>query len=152
MNGFDEVIEKRPYLPGRSDSPVPSQSPPDYISMQNLEREQTKKRSKASSTKSRRHILREKFVEWSKISTSHGYPRIFQSEYMVLKCVWAVLTCVSTGFATYLVYRAIQGYLEYDVTSKIRLVNELPADCKTISINKLKKSFLRGLKILFSSS
>ena len=71
-----------------------------------------------------------KYVYWSTISTAHGYPRIFQSKSNLIRVMWVVMTLFSVALALYLATLAIQRFLLYGVTSKIRYINELPTVCK----------------------
>ena len=66
-------------------------------------------------------------------STSHGLPSIFRTERIVLKIMWLCFLLGSSGVGFYMVVTAVQGYLDFDVVVKIRLIKEIPTEFPTIS-------------------
>ena len=72
--------------------------------------------------------------EWSLVCTFHCYPKIFQYEHKVAKIFWSVLFLVFSGFTAYLVVKGLQDYFEYEVVSKIRIVNEAALTFPTVTV------------------
>ena len=66
-------------------------------------------------------------------STSHGLPSIFRTERIFLKIMWLFFLLGSSGFGFYMIGTAVQGYLNFDVVVKIRLIKEIPTEFPTIS-------------------
>lgn len=78
--------------------------------------------------------LKETVVEWCKSSTSHGLPNIFRNESYILKIIWLLCFCASTGYCFYSLYISIIQYFEYQVTSQISQVFESPTEFPTVTI------------------
>lgn len=57
--------------------------------------------------------------EWSRTTTSHGFPHIIASRSRVLKVIWTIGLLMSIGVCAYMLARCIMQYLEYDVTTTI---------------------------------
>ena len=91
---------------------------------------------KSTSTNSVRKTerIRKIFIEWSLMSTSHCYPKIFQYENIYAKIIWAVFFL---GFAAltfcFLIF-GLLDYFEFEVVSKIRVYNEKVLVYPTITI------------------
>jgi hypothetical protein len=79
-------------------------------------------------------LIKKKFYEIFQESTTHGIPNILHKDNIYLRIFWFILLLVSIGFCAYLIIKAILDYLNFDVTSKIRLVNESPMTYPMISI------------------
>ena len=83
--------------------------------------------------------IKEKFVELSSFSTSHGYPNIFRTKYLSIKILWLFCLSIAIGLCLFLLIRGIKAYLEYGVVTSIEMVEERPALFPTISICDLNK-------------
>ena len=68
------------------------------------------------------------------VSTIHGLPNIVRSERKLTKMLWFIFTLISASLCFYLVVRSVFDYLSFDVTTKIRYINEVPAMFPTITI------------------
>ena len=83
--------------------------------------------------------IKEKFIECSSVSTSHGYPNIFRTKYLPIKILWLFCLSIAIGMCLFLLIRGIKAYLEYGVVTSIEMVEERPALFPTISICDLNK-------------
>jgi hypothetical protein len=63
-----------------------------------------------------------KVVELSADSTAHGYHNIYKTNKILVRIMYAFFFSCSTCFCSYLVVSGILKFLEYDVTSEIRLM------------------------------
>jgi hypothetical protein len=79
-------------------------------------------------------LIKRKIIEWSMISTSHGYSRIFQINNKYLKIMWAFFFIISSGSCGYFVFQNIIDYFKFEVITKIRVVNEASFKFPAISI------------------
>ena len=66
--------------------------------------------------------VKEKFVEWSQSSTSHGYPNIFRTKNTIVKIMWLIFLLAGLGVGIYMVIRGVREYLEFNVTTTIRKI------------------------------
>lgn len=96
--------------------------------------------------------IREVSLEWIKMSTSHGLPRVFQTDQMYLKIFWFILFIVSTGCCIYLTYASVVSFFEYDVIVNIAVNKEqsmlFPAItfCNLVPFNYQKaKTTMQGI-------
>lgn len=64
--------------------------------------------------------IKQKFIEWSQSSTSHGYPNIFRTKNIVVKIMWLIFFLAGIGVGIYMVVRGVNQYFEYEVTTQIR--------------------------------
>lgn len=94
-------------------------------------------RTKMEKEISTKILIKELFVEWSLVSTSHGWPSIFRVKRFYLKVMWAICFLASTGYCGFLVIMSIYDYLEYQVVTKIRLVSEKPVTFPAVTICNL---------------
>ena len=74
------------------------------------------------------------FIEWCALSTSHGIPNIVRTTNWYVKVLWTIFVLFSTGFCAIMVTRVILDYMKNDVITKIRVIKELPADFPAITI------------------
>lgn len=88
--------------------------------MSNLSNSSQLEKEEAKSGREINSRIKEKFVEWSQSSTSHGYPNIFRTKNHILRIMWFVFFLAGIGTSAYLVVTAIQQYLEFGVTTTIR--------------------------------
>ena len=83
--------------------------------------------------------IKEKFIEWSSSSTSHGYPNIFKTKYRLLKVIWTFFLLAAVGCCLFFLTRSINSYLEFGVITNIEMVDERPVIFPTITICDLEK-------------
>lgn len=69
-------------------------------------------------------LVLDRFTSWSSKSTSHGYPKIFNSDKVLVKVIWSVCFIVATTTCSYVVIQNIFNYLKYEVASRITVVHE----------------------------
>jgi hypothetical protein len=67
-------------------------------------------------------------------STSHSVPKIFRTDNLLIKAMWLLLTVVSVGGCSYIIFLIFADYLSYDVVTKIRVVDEAEPPFPTITI------------------
>jgi hypothetical protein len=88
-------------------------------------------------TQSGNHIkLNEENVIIEKLSnsTTHGISHIAQSKKKFKKLMWLAFTIASSSLCAYIIFESVSDYLIFDVTTKIRSINQLPASFPTITI------------------
>jgi hypothetical protein len=78
--------------------------------------------------------IKKKCIDIFGESTTHAIPNILRRDNVFLKVFWFLLLLVSVGFCSYLIIKAIMDYLNFEVTSKIRLVIESPMTYPMVSI------------------
>lgn len=76
-------------------------------------------------------------VKHLKLSTAHAIPNITRSPKLVVKLVWAFFLLASLGGCGFLMGLKIIEYFSFDVSTKIRELNEFPSVFPTISICNL---------------
>ena len=81
--------------------------------------------------------IKEKFIELSASSTSHGYPNMFRTKYWSVRIMWLVFFVAAALFCAFMIYRSVNDYLQYDVVTKIKEYSELPTDFPAITICNL---------------
>ena len=73
-------------------------------------------------------------VEWSLLSHVDCFPKIFQTKNVIGKILWSIFLFIFSGATIWLVTSCIIAYFEYEVVSKIEIVNERPANFPTVTI------------------
>ena len=80
-----------------------------------------------------------------------------RTNYCSIRIMWIILVLIATGSSCYMVYRAINSYLQYEVTTQIRTIKEIPTTFPRVTIcniNPLIKgkealtNYLTGIKRL----
>ena len=66
--------------------------------------------------------------------TIHGIPNIAKSDGIISTSMWVLITLVSAGFSCYYIAQGISDFLGYDVTTKIRFINEQPAMFPSVTL------------------
>lgn len=77
-----------------------------------------------------KNILKEKIST----STNHGLPNIIHSDRTSLKLLWSISTLISTGFCIYYTIQTIINFYKYEVTTKIRVIDELSSEFPQITV------------------
>lgn len=72
--------------------------------------------------------------EWIKDSTSHGFPRIFKTNRVMLKILWIFFVLLSTATCAFIITKAVMDYLDFNVTTKLRLVSQIPIVFPVVTI------------------
>ena len=78
--------------------------------------------------------IREKFIDWSKSSSCHGYHRIFRVSRLSIRILWIISLIISSIFCVYMSSKSIMDYLNYDVVTKTRVHHELPTQFPTVTV------------------
>jgi hypothetical protein len=84
--------------------------------------------------KSKPVLIKEYIREWSSTCTFHCYPKIFQYKSILIKIVWSILFGAFSAFTSFLVAKALIDYFQYEVISKIQVVNVDELDFPIITI------------------
>jgi hypothetical protein len=78
--------------------------------------------------------IREKFFKWSESSTSHGYPNIFRSPHLSIRILWSISFLTSSILCFLLVYKSTTEYFNFDVVTKVRVIEESPTLFPVVTI------------------
>ena len=73
-------------------------------------------------------------------STSHGIPNILRAERFSIKILWTLFTFVATALCAVLIIQSILNYLEFGVTTTIRIKNEISSTFPAITLCSLSLS------------
>ena len=79
-------------------------------------------------------IAKQALIDWSLTCTFHCYPKVFLYENKLVKCVWLVLFILLVGFTGYLLINILNDYFDYEVVSKIQVVNEVPTVFPAVTV------------------
>lgn len=69
-------------------------------------------------------IIAKKLKKWSSLTTAHGFHRIQSSKNTFYKNMWFFFILLSFCFCAYMISRSILTYFEYNVNSKISVINQ----------------------------
>lgn len=72
------------------------------------------------------NILKEIFIKWSLKSTCYAYASIFRVNKIYLKLTWLILLIISFSFCCFTILKSILAYLDFEVTTKIRMIPDKP--------------------------
>jgi hypothetical protein len=93
------------------------------------------------------------FKEWSLSTSFHCYPKIFRSENVTVRLSWSICFMFFSILTFKLLYKSLHEYFEYDVVSKIRVLNEKSSPFPTVTIcdanpfsTMYAESFLKNTK------
>lgn len=84
--------------------------------------------------------IKKKSFEWCLSTTIHGPSNLFRAKNVFLKAMWLIFFLASVSSGIYSVLKTINSYLEYDVYTKIDVVNEIPSKFPVITFAILKNS------------
>jgi hypothetical protein len=87
-----------------------------------------------SKQKTKLSLVNEIIREWSLSCTFHCYPKLFQYKNIPIKLVWFTLFVTFTAFTAFLVYKSLIDYFQYEVVSKIEVINVEELDFPTVTI------------------
>jgi hypothetical protein len=97
-------------------------------------------------------VIGEQIESW----TTHGLPNVIRSKYISVKIIWTILFLTAIGFSIYFLYNTINEYLEFNVTTEVRLinVNELEFPVITICDRNMASNYngVQYLRNLFNST
>ena len=75
--------------------------------------------------------------EWEEIvlsSTSHGLPNILRSDRLFFKVFWTFFILVCSSYCLYSIVKSIRSYYEYEVVTKIEVIDEKPTQFPAVTI------------------
>ena len=75
-----------------------------------------------------------KFKDLASSSTIHGIPNILRSSSVFIKILWSFFFLLSSGLCSYMVFLSVSNYFEYDVVTKVRIVDQAPILFPTVLI------------------
>ena len=78
--------------------------------------------------------------EWKEIvlsSTSHGLPNILRSDRLFFKVFWTFFILVCSSYCLYSIVKSIRSYYEYEVVTKIEVIDEKPTQFPAVTICNL---------------
>lgn len=78
--------------------------------------------------------IKEKFINFSLATTCHGYPNIFKTDILVVKVIWVVCCLASASSCIWMIARSVEIYLEFGVTTTIRVVDQTPMTFPTVTV------------------
>jgi hypothetical protein len=67
-------------------------------------------------------------------TTSHGIPNLCRADKLYIKIVWIVLFLLSSSYCTYLIVLSIQNYIEFNVVTQIKTINQVPSPFPSVTI------------------
>ncbi|RNA24225.1 amiloride-sensitive sodium channel subunit beta, partial [Brachionus plicatilis] len=70
-------------------------------------------------------------------SSSHGIPNILRAEKFSIKILWTIFTSIATALCGVLIIQSILNYLEFGVTTTIRIKNEISSIFPAITVCSL---------------
>jgi hypothetical protein len=73
-------------------------------------------------------------------STSHGLPNVLRTPRKSIKCMWLLLFLIFSSIGSYMVYKTISNYLEYEIVTKIEYIRENPIEFPAVTIRNLRNS------------
>ena len=82
-------------------------------------------------------LLKKTFLEWCRDSKCHGVMNIAKAQNIILKVIWLLCFLACSGFCIYLISLAVMSYLSNPISTKISVVDDVPAPFPTISICNL---------------
>lgn len=81
-------------------------------------------------------------------STSHGFPNIIRSKNISMKLIWTVFTLISITACVYMTAKGIIQFFDYEVTTKIRMINEYQSIFPTVTFCNINH-FTYGSSVSF---
>ena len=90
--------------------------------------------SNQNSKPNKKQKIKEKVYELSINSTSHGIPQALRNSHASLKILWTVCFLVSAVLCAIVVINSIDEYFEYDVVTKIRVIEKESLEFPTITL------------------
>ena len=77
---------------------------------------------------------RENIIEFASSLSIHGIPNFVRSTSTASKICWAIVTVISLAVTGYYMYSGLDNFLAYDVTTKIRFIDEQPTNFPSVTI------------------
>jgi hypothetical protein len=82
-------------------------------------------------------------------STSHGLPNALRTPHISMRVMWSLCFLVSMSVCSYLIIKSVLAFFEYEVITKVRVVNEFQSEFPRILICNLNQfTTLKALEFL----
>ena len=98
------------------------------------------------------YLLKKVGLECISKSTFHGLPKIFTSQYLIIKFMWLLLTLLVTSYCIWSILCLLNVYLNFNTYISTKIIQEIPTKfpavtfCNMKTINKTKNyDFLYSL-------
>ena len=88
------------------------------------------RRSKPSSI----DLIKQRFTEMSASTSLHGYCKIFQTKFLVIKILWVIILLAAMNLCVFSLIKSVNDYYGYEVISKTRIINQTPMTMPTIAL------------------
>jgi hypothetical protein len=98
------------------------------------------KKSKKFNLESKKEKIIIKVKDVLLSSTSHGLPNVLRTPRKSIKCMWLLLFLIFSSIGSYMVYKTISNYLEYEIVTKIEYIRENPIEFPAVTIINLRNS------------
>jgi hypothetical protein len=95
-------------------------------------------KSKKFNLESKKEKIFIKFKDTLLSSTSHGLPNVLRTPRKSIKCMWLLLFLIFSSIGSYMVYKTISNYLEYEIVTKIEYIRENPIEFPAVTIKNQK--------------
>jgi hypothetical protein len=92
------------------------------------------KKTAAPLRRRRRHLIYQKFIELSRDSSGHGYHNIYRTDKSLIRLFWIIFFLASCSFCFHLIVKGVSNYSDYNVNSKIRIVNDFKPNFPMVSV------------------
>ena len=73
------------------------------------------------------------------MDSTYGLPNVFRTKYITLKIIWTIIFLAALGVSIYFLYSTINEYLQYDVTTVVRSINEDEMDFPVVTVCSTNK-------------
>jgi hypothetical protein len=129
----------------------------DLKSKENLELQNKNSLNSRNKFQSNFSNVRKTFLNWSQKVDINCYTKMmdYSGNYFV-QFIWLVILLGSTGATFYLIARSLMDYLKYEVTSQIKLIDEIPTKFPTVTFcdnnpftSIVAQDFLQNISLLY---
>ena len=79
-------------------------------------------------------LIKSNVIHIGMISSANGIPNALNTKHNFIKYMWIVFFLISTGACAYSIIKSFQQYFQFDVVTKVRLINEIPSTFPKITI------------------
>lgn len=85
-------------------------------------------------------IIIKKIKNIGEISSCIGVSRIFKANRLLIRTMWLITLLTSTAYGINISFKWILNYIEYDVITKIVVVNEISTQFPAVTFYNLKNN------------
>ncbi len=79
--------------------------------------------------------LKKELSLWLQKTTFHGLPNLFvRDSNIASKLLWSVSILISGGFCSFLIIQTLFNFLNYEVITKVQVVNKIPFEFPKVTI------------------